>query len=164
MVHSLRRTFQKAQAIGREVGVTGIPVMRAQYSNPSVLTRYLTLGSCKTLFSRGMGTKRTVSTFGGCNVMVSQAVNNNTKNKNRPPRKQRNHAARMLSDRPDISAPEGNAKTNAPIENGWFAMWSQWCTVQRPGASTHTPQAAWPDHPWVEPECKTTRVMTEPAN
>jgi hypothetical protein len=30
MVHSFLRTFQKAQAIGREVGVILIPVMRAQ--------------------------------------------------------------------------------------------------------------------------------------
>ena len=55
MVHSLRRTFQKAQAMGREVGVTGIPVMRAQYSNPSVRTKYLTLGSARTRFSGAMG-------------------------------------------------------------------------------------------------------------
>jgi hypothetical protein len=64
--------FQKAQALGLDVGVTGKPVIRAQYSYPSGLTKYLTLGSRIFLLTGSAGTNRTRSTAGG--VKVTHAV------------------------------------------------------------------------------------------
>ena len=149
MVHSFRRTFQNAQAMGRDVGVTGIPVIRAQYSNPSVRTKNLTFGSARTRFSGAMGVKRTVSTWGGLMVVVSQPDNKTSKNTHITPIQRRSHTARKLNCDRIISAPEGSAKRDAPAVNGWCAWWSQSCNGLWPDANTRSPRVAWPSHLWA---------------
>lgn len=160
MVHSLRRTFQKAQAMGRDVGVTGIPVIRAQYSNPSFLTRYLTLGSSNTLLSGAMGVNRTKSTWGGFMVIVSQAVKLNKKIPQRTYLQQRTAAVNVIRGTLNITGLAGNAKTNDPIANGSCWMWSQSYSLPRLGANTHNLLGVWPNHLWAMHSNKMTQVTT----
>lgn len=103
--------------------MTGIPVIRAQYSKPSARTKYLILGSVKTRFSVDIGAKRTVSTCGGCMVMVSQPVKINRMKMTHPFQKQRQAALENMDGESLITVPAGNVKTSGPVANGWFERW-----------------------------------------
>lgn len=142
MVHSLRRTFQKAQAMGRDVGVMAIPVIRAQYSKPSLRTRYLTLGSFRTLLFSGAGTNRIMSTWGGRIVAVSHPVKHKRlQSKKRSPPQRSSCVRQNELCKVDINASANNVQTSDPTANGWSVRSSRWCIATPATAKTHSPRA-----------------------
>jgi hypothetical protein len=88
-----------------------------------------------------MGEKRTVSTWGGRMVVVSQPAKKRPLKSTKPSTKIRNGVVgKQAAAKDNITAPANNAQTNAPTANVLSVRWSRWCSERLAVANTHNPQ------------------------